>query len=179
MNKIKTNNLINYAFIDGNNLYLGAKSQGIKLDYRKLRLYLKNKFNVDEAVLFIGYDSLQAGLYRYLQQCGYILVYKPTVVYTDDGGRRQMKGNVDAELVLYAAAIDYDKYDKAVIVTSDGDFACLVNYLDENDKLERIITPNEYFSKLLKPFYKKIVQLKSIEDKVGMNSGRKSPKNRH
>lgn len=28
-----------YAFIDGNNLYLGAKSQNIELDYRKLRLY--------------------------------------------------------------------------------------------------------------------------------------------
>lgn len=47
MNKTK-----NYAFIDGNNLYLGAKSQGIKVDYRKLRLYLTHKFNVAKAFYF-------------------------------------------------------------------------------------------------------------------------------
>jgi hypothetical protein len=28
----------NYAFIDGNNLYLGVRSQGWKLDYKKFRL---------------------------------------------------------------------------------------------------------------------------------------------
>jgi hypothetical protein len=31
--KIKEMN--NYAFIDGNNLYLGVRSQGWKLDYKK------------------------------------------------------------------------------------------------------------------------------------------------
>lgn len=46
------------------------------------------------------------------------------------------KGNVDAELVLQAM-IDYRDYERAVIVTSDGDFACLVRYLYEEGKLER------------------------------------------
>lgn len=47
----------NYAFIDGNNLYLGAKNQGIKLDYRKLRLYIRNKCDVEKAFIFIGFDQ--------------------------------------------------------------------------------------------------------------------------
>jgi len=62
-----------------------------------------------------------------------------------------MKGNVDAELVLNAAAIEYNNYDKAVIVTSDGDFACLMNYLEEKGKLAKIITPTEKYSKLWNP----------------------------
>lgn len=49
------------------------------------------------------------------------------------------KGNVDAELVLQAM-IDYRDYERAVIVTSDGDFACLVRYLYEEGKLERVLT---------------------------------------
>ena len=46
----------NYAFIDGNNLYLGTKAQDINLDYGKLRKYLRNKFDVEKVFLFIGYD---------------------------------------------------------------------------------------------------------------------------
>lgn len=132
-------NTKNYAFIDGNNLYLGAKSQGIKLHYGDLRLYLKNRLKVDKVFLFIGYDPDNAMLYKTLQSYGYILIFKPTITYTENG-KRTMKGNVDAELVLHSAAIEYDNYDKAVIITSDGDFTCLIKYLKENNKLSKIIT---------------------------------------
>ena len=46
----KQNILKNYAFIDSNNLYLGAKSQGIDLDYGKFRKYLRSKMDVDNPV---------------------------------------------------------------------------------------------------------------------------------
>lgn len=75
----------NYAFIDGNNLYLGAKSQGIKLDYRKLRLYLTHKFNVAKAIIFIGYDPERTALYADLYNAGFVLVQKPTVKYYENG----------------------------------------------------------------------------------------------
>jgi len=51
-----------------------------------------------------------------------------------------VKGNVDAELVLQAM-IEYASYDRAVIVTSDGDFSCLVRYLKDQGKLERVLSP--------------------------------------
>lgn len=66
-----------------------------------------------------------------------MLIFK-TVTWRDDG---KPKGNVDAELVPQAM-IDRDEYERAVIVTSDGDFACLVRYLDEADKLEAVLSPN-------------------------------------
>lgn len=151
----------NYAFIDGNNLYLGAKSQNIKLDYRKFRLYLRHKLGVKNAYLFVGYDARNSLLYARLQQQGYILVFKPTVFFVKNG-KETMKGNVDAELVLHAAAIEFDNYEKAVIVTSDGDFACLVKYLDEKEKIQKIITPTKRHSTLFRPYLKYVLPLKAI-----------------
>ena len=159
----------NYAFIDGNNLYLGAKSQGIQLDYGKLRKYLRTKFNVEKAFLFIGYDPHNTTLYATLQTYGYVLIFKPTVIFEDENGNRTMKGNVDAELVLHAAAIEYNNYDQAVIMTSDGDFACLIRYLNDNNKLRKIVTPTEKFSKLLKPFVKSILPLRTIKNQINKN----------
>lgn len=159
----------NYAFIDGNNLYLGAKAQGIKLDYRSLRFYLRDKLNVERAFIFIGYDSTQSALYSALQSYGFILVFKPTVIYSDDNGMRQMKGNVDAELVLHSAAIEYGDYNQAIVITSDGDFACLMRYLTEKGKLAKIITPTARYSKLLKPFQQCILPLSSFKNAVLLN----------
>ena len=165
----------NYAFIDGNNLYLGAKSQDIKLDYGKLRLYLRSRYGVRKAFLFIGYDHRNTAPYNLLQGYGFTLVFKPTVVFTDKKtGDKSMKGNVDAELVLYSAAIEYNNYNKAVIISSDGDFACLMKYLMENDKLCKIITPTSRYSKLLIPYNKLILPLQVIKSQVS-----KTTKNRH
>ena len=144
--------LPNYAFIDGNNLYLGAKNQGIRLDYRKLRLYLKNKLGVERALLFVGNDKSRMWLYDMLRKSGFELVFKPAVFYTDRGGNRMMKGNVDAELVLHSAAVEYPNYDKAVVMTGDGDFACLMEYLAKNGKLLQIIAPTGNYSLLLRKY---------------------------
>lgn len=51
-----------------------------------------------------------------------------------------MKGNIDADLVLQVM-IDYQSYNKAVLVASDGDFYSLVKYLYEHNKLEKVISP--------------------------------------
>ncbi len=161
MQKSKTN----YAFIDSQNLNLGVRSSGWELDYRKFRLYLRNKFQVDQAFMFIGLVSNNQKLYTALQQAGFVLVFKPTVRYFENG-RQTVKGNVDAELVLHASAIEYNNYDKAVIVSSDGDFACLVNYLVKKDKLLRIITPNKKYSKLLGPYSKYILEIDKIKRSV-------------
>lgn len=57
---------------------------------------------------------------------------------------------VDAGLVLRAMT-DYDDYDKAVIVTSDGDFYSLVEYLYLKRKLETVLSPSSaHCSVLLK-----------------------------
>jgi len=126
----------NYAFIDSNNLNLGIKDLGWKLDFRKFRIYLKEKYNVSTAYLFIGYVPANQDLYSSLQKAGFVLVFKPTLPDKDG----EVKGNIDADLVLQAM-IDYKNYNKAIIVTSDGDFYCLVKYLYENNKLKVVMSP--------------------------------------
>lgn len=108
----------------------------------------------------------------------FILIFKPTIRYFENG-RETVKGNVDAELVLHASAIEFDNYDKAIIVSGDGDFACLVEYLDEQGKLLKVMTPNAKYSKLLKPFSTYIIQInklkKSLEYKKASIGGRSKP----
>ena len=123
----------NYTFIDSQNVNLGIQSMGWKLDWKKFRVYLKEKYNVSTAYLFIGYLPENKVLYSSLQKSGYVLIFKPVLP-------GEVKGNIDADLVLQAM-IDYPKYDKAVIVTSDGDFYSLVKYLYEHNKLKRVLSP--------------------------------------
>ena len=127
----------NYAFIDSQNLNLGIKELGWKLDHKRFRIYLKEKYGVVKAYLFIGYIPENQNLYRSLQEKGYVLIFKPVMI----DGDGKAKGNVDADLVLQAM-IDLNSYDKAVIVTSDGDFYCLVDYLYKKNRLEIVLSPN-------------------------------------
>lgn len=143
----------NYAFIDSQNLNLGVKSQGWKLDWRKFRQYLRNKYQVSQAYLFIGHVSGNEALYTALQKAGYILIFKPTLEIKKQG-QIKVKGNVDAELVLHTM-IEWENYDKAVIVSGDGDFHCLIEHLEEEGKLLKILAPNQKYSGLLRKFNKK------------------------
>lgn len=127
----------NFAFIDGANLHHGINELGWKLDYKRFRVFLRDKYDVQLAYLFIGFVPHFAGLYRDLQHWGYALVFKPTLPAAKD----EVKGNCDAELVLQAM-IDFQEYERAVIVTGDGDFTCLAAYLEKEKKLEQIISPN-------------------------------------
>jgi uncharacterized LabA/DUF88 family protein len=138
----------NYAFIDSQNLNLAIRDQEWTLDFERFRRYLSDKYGVAKAFLFIGYVPTNQNLYTALQEQGYILIFKPTLVLKN--GR--IKGNVDAELVLHAM-IEYQNYNKAVIVSGDGDFHCLIKYLKGRGKLEKLIIPNRSkFSSLLREF---------------------------
>jgi uncharacterized LabA/DUF88 family protein len=127
----------NSAFIDSQNVNLGFQALGWRLDWRRFRVYLREKYGVEKAFLFIGYLPENQKLYTSLQQAGFILVFKPVLQLKDRGA----KGNVDADLVLKAMT-EYGSYEKAVIVTSDGDFHSLVEYLYQKGKLETVLSPS-------------------------------------
>ena len=152
-----------YAFIDANNLNLGVKSMGWNLDFKKFRVYLKEKYHVSVAYLFIGYIPTNQDLYSSLQKYGYVLIFKPTIPDKDGN----IKGNVDADLVLQTM-IDYENYDKAIIVSSDGDFYSLVKYLYNNSRLKLVMSPyRNTCSVLLKRSAKeKIVFMENLKNKL-------------
>jgi len=152
----------NYAFIDSQNLNLSIRDQGWRLDYKRFRQYLKDKYKITKAFLFIGYITTQQTLYTTLQQQGFILVFKPTLDFKEG----KIKGNVDAELVLHAM-IEWGNYDRAVIVTGDGDFHCLIEYLKKKGKLERILIPNQHkYSALLKKFTTDMAFINELKGKL-------------
>jgi uncharacterized LabA/DUF88 family protein len=155
-----------YAFIDSQNLNLGVRELGWKLDFRKFRIFLADKYKVEKAFLFIGFIEEYAGLYLYLSDyCGYELIYKPTLEI-NRAGERSIKGNVDAELVLHTM-IEKDHFSKAVIVTGDGDFHCLLDYLEKKGKLEQLIVPNQQkYSRLLQEFRHRITFVNYLKKKV-------------
>ena len=76
------------------------------------------------------------------------------------------KGNVDAELVLHTM-VEYPNYDKALIVSGDGDFYCLVDYLKGKDKLLKLMIPNRNrYSSLLRKFSKEMVFMNDLRGKL-------------
>jgi len=137
-------------------------SDTLQLDFGRFRIYLKDQYGVDKAYLFIGYVPTNESLYISLQNSGYILVFKPTLILPSG----KPKGNVDAELVMHAM-IEYPNYEKAVIVTGDGDYYCLVDYLRKNEKLLRLIVPNRYkYSSLLRKFAPQISFMNDLKGKL-------------
>jgi len=178
-----------YAFIDSQNLNLGTQRMGWKVDWRKFRKYLRDKHGVTKAYMFIGYMSENESLYEYMHELGFLVVLKPTVDVSgnknspptdpdakptdkDEKEKPQVKGNVDAELVLYAMK-ELPNYKQAVIVSGDGDFFSLAEYLDEQGKLAHILTPNWQYSSLLKVFESKIIRLDQLRRQLAYHDRKK------
>lgn len=153
----------NIGFIDGQNLNMGIKNLGWSLDFKKFRVYLREKYSVQTAYIFIGYVPSNQDLYSSLQKDGYVLVFKPTI--PDQDGN--LKGNVDADLVLQVM-LEYNNFEKAVIVTSDGDYYSLIKHLYKNKKLEKVISPHiDTCSSLLKKEAKnKIIFINNLKRKL-------------
>ena len=144
----------NYAFIDSQNLNLAIREQGWQLDFGRFRIYLADRFSVTKAFLFIGYVASNEDMYTALQMQGFVLIFKPTLLLNRNRGVR-IKGNVDAELVLHSM-IELPNYDRAVIVSGDGDFQCLVKHLKNKGKLKKLIIPNrDKYSSLFRRFLPK------------------------
>jgi len=159
----------NYAFIDSQNLNLSIRSQGWILNFRKFRQYLSRKYDVTKAFLFVGYIYENQDLYTGLQKDGFILVFKPTLTLPSG----KAKGNVDAELVLHTM-IEYENYDKALVVTGDGDFYCLVDYLRKNNKLLKLMIPNKNsYSSLFRKMMTHIVFMNNLRAMLEYNKNAK------
>jgi len=129
----------NIAYIDAANLHNGISSLGWKLDYHRFRIWLRDKYDVQIAYLFIGLIPKNKDLYAYLQKCGFTLIFKE-VVYDGAG---KAKGNCDADLVLQATQDAYETdFDQTLLVTSDGDYAPLVHFLMNRNKMKAVLSPS-------------------------------------
>jgi uncharacterized LabA/DUF88 family protein len=146
-----------YAFIDNQNLNATIQNLGWKIDWRKFRRFLSDRYKVNQAFMFIGYVPEFEDMYEYLHDAGFNIVLKQTYDMTKPRAERErhIKGNVDTELVLWAMK-ELPNYSKAVLVSGDGDFYSLVEYLEEKGKLAKILTPSWQYSGLFNRYEKYI-----------------------
>lgn len=163
MNK-KKNNQPTYVFIDASNIIYGCNSKKWKMDFKKLFKYLKERFNAEKVFYFAGLDpenKKQLGFYEKLQEFGYILRLVPLKTFSD-GSR---KGDVDSRMT-FEIMRQYENFDKTVVLTGDGDYFWVLEYLIENDKKVRILSfPNrtaQELKKLVKGNFASLTSLKSI-----------------
>jgi len=141
----------NIAFIDWQNLHLWTSTENWKIDFKRFRVYLKEKFGVNEVYLFLWFlDETEEKLYTRLQKSWYILIFREH----NSNMKWTKKWNVDVDIVfeVMRRLKDEKDFDKIVLISWDWDYIKLVNYLIENDNLKKILFPNKFFSSL----YRKI-----------------------
>jgi uncharacterized LabA/DUF88 family protein len=170
----------NYAFIDSQNLNLGTQHVGFKMNWKKFREFLQEKYDVEKAFMFIGYVPDNEELYNQMNDAGYTVVLKPTVdmlMTTEElaDEKHVTKGNVDADLVMYMMK-EIPNYKKAILVSGDGDFYTLIEYLKGKQKLLNIMVPNYKYSSLLKKFESDIVRLDTLKDELAYRTFRRTKK---
>jgi uncharacterized LabA/DUF88 family protein len=169
----KENNL---AFIDGQNLYMNTAKRKInpwKIDFARLRVYLEKKYNISKAYYFLGYvQETNQDLYEEIKNAGFVLIFRehnPAMI-----GKK--KGNVDSDIIFHVMKRMYKKecFDKIILVSGDGDYKLMVDFLIEENKFEKILFPDsEYGSSLYKKLTNKYFACLDDEDVKSKISGGK------
>jgi hypothetical protein len=126
-------------YIDGNNLYRAARELCFEIDYNKFRGWLRQKYNSNTIYIFIGFIPERKKFYQRLEEYGFILIFKETISIG-----KTVKGNCDAELVLKTVSDFYtNSFTSCILITGDGDFGCLVKFLENKKSLNRLIAPDK------------------------------------
>lgn len=178
-----------YAFIDSQNLNVSVQRYGWKMDWRKFRQFLSDKHGVGKAYMFIGYVPENEAMYEQLHDSGYMIVLKPTFDMTrvraeageqkaedkKEEDKKPVKGNIDADLVLWAMK-EMPNYSKAIIVSGDGDFFSLVEYLEGKGRLLKLLTPGGHYSNLYNKYESYIERLDQSRKLLAYHDHRKHPR---
>lgn len=153
-----------FAYIHASNLKFGIKQSGWELDYKSFRSWLRDKFGVTKATIFMGLVKDNFDLYNFLQSINYDISFRPTL--TNSEGKT--KGNIDGELILQISKDFYEnKLEGVVLVSGDGDYHCIVEFLKEKKIPVTIVSPNKkYLSLLLKRTNVPIVILDQFIEKL-------------
>lgn len=170
---------VNLAYIDGQNLHMGTAKSTPKwhIDLARFRRYLADKYHVVDAYYYLGF--VQTGeeydkLYESIQKAGFILVFREH----NSAMLGTKKGNVDSDIIFNTMKRLYLKedFDRIVLVSGDGDYKMLVDFLIKEGRFEKILFPNKrYASSLYKSISRQYFAHLSDEDvkrKIGLKKKR-------
>lgn len=170
----------NKAFVDGQNLYMNTKAYGWSVDLARFRVYLHEKYHVDEAYYFLGaVDDTQSDLYVAIQQAGFILMFREH----SQSMIGKKKGNVDTDIVFHVMekVAEREKFDKIVLVSGDGDYFKMVRYLISKGRFAKLLAPNRrsmssLYRSLISNSYYIFLDDEHIKRKIGRNLVKKPKK---
>ena len=134
----------NYAFIDGQNLYMATTKNQLdpwSINLKRFRVFLREKYKVENAYYFLGYlDENNQNLYESIQSAGFILMFREH--NSKIIGKK--KGNVDSDIIFFIMQKLYfrEDFNKVVLVSGDGDYKKLVDFLIKENKFKKILFPN-------------------------------------
>lgn len=182
----------NLAFIDGQNLHFGttkcnncAERLGIELknikfadctcgsawevDLYKFRIYLAENYGISEAYYFLGYlQDENSELYKVIQKAGFIVIFKEH----NKLSKSKKKGNIDTDMVfeVMKSLIDHQDFNKIMLISGDGDYKKMIQYLISKSKFLKILFPNKkYASSLYKEFGSELFDyLDNIKSYIGV-----------
>lgn len=162
----------NYAFIDGQNLHMGTtlSKPTWSIDLTRFRVYLKEKYNVQKAFYFLGYvQEKYQPLYESIQSAGFILTFKEH----NPAMMSLKKGNVDTDIVfeVMRRLYKHEPFNKIILVSGDGDYYRLVQFLMQEDKLGKVLFPDgkrasSLYKKDLKTLYCVDISEDDIKNKI-------------
>ena len=137
----------NIAFIDGQNLHMGTASENWQIDFKRFRIYLKDKFKIKRVYYFLWFlDENEQELYTKLQESGFILIFREH----NSNMKWKKKGNVDVDICfeMMKNAYNNNDFDKIILISGDWDYIKVVKHLIEKKKFKRILFPNKKYSSL-------------------------------
>jgi len=163
------------VFIDGANLYATARSLDMEIDYRRLKDFFAQRGRLVRAFYYTAimddqeYSPLRP-LIDWLDYNGYTLVTKPLKEFTDDTGRRKVKGNMDIEMAVDMLAMA-ERTDHIVLMSGDGNFRRLIEAVQGKGVRITVISSNSTHPSMVADELRReadqFVELKSLRDQIG------------
>ncbi|UTW60456.1 NYN domain-containing protein [Kordiimonas sp. SCSIO 12603] len=134
-------------FIDGANLYATARALDMEIDYKSLREHFSQKGRLVRAFYYTAiledqeYSPLRP-LIDWLDYNGFTLVTKPVKEFTDENGRRKIKGNMDIEIAVDMLNIS-ENLDHVILFSGDGDFRRLLEAVQRRGVRATVVSSNK------------------------------------
>ena len=170
-------------FIDGANLYATARALDMEIDYKNLRAHFSKQGRLIRAYYYTAiledqeYSPLRP-LIDWLDYNGFTLVTKPVKEFTDEHGRRKIKGNMDIEIAVDMLNIA-EALDHVVLFSGDGDFRRLLEAVQRKGLRATVVSSNSTQpSMIADELRRQADQYVNLEDLRGI-IGRKGGMQRH
>ena len=141
-----------YVFIDAENVFYSQRTLGWKVSYQKLMGYLKKECGGEiKCFIYSGRDEHNTKQLKFLDMLeinGYIVRTKVIKKIKNHAGGYHWKNNLDIELA-FEMDDTKDKYDTAVLISGDSDFATPIDRIKKAGKRIIVISTRGHISKEL------------------------------